>query len=101
MTITKNVNGDECELLLGGRIDGPAANQLEEELIAMTRGPWKTAYLNLTNADFLCSAALRVILQNHRQWQKQGRKCVVSRASAEVSEILELTGFADTLVEKT
>ena len=99
MTLQKNVLGTDCELVLTGRIDGKAANELEVEVLALAKTPVTTVTLNLAAADFLCSAAIRVILQHHRQWKAKGRRFAVSRTSPEVSEILEMTGLKSIVME--
>ena len=67
MEIEKNINGDNWELLMAGRVDGTAANQLELEVLAALRQAAKAIYVNLARATFLCSAGICVLLQYHRQ----------------------------------
>src|SRR5882757_1238442 len=67
MELEKKITGDSWELLMAGRVDGPAANQLEVEVLAALRQGAKAIYVNLAQATFLCSAGLRVLLQYHRQ----------------------------------
>jgi anti-sigma B factor antagonist/stage II sporulation protein AA (anti-sigma F factor antagonist) len=100
MSLSQVTRGDDTELFLKGRVDGPAANQLEVEVLAAIKTPVKRLYVNLAEANFLCSAGIRVLLQYHRQMKGQGRQLLVSRTSPEIDQILELTGFRDTLVEK-
>lgn len=100
MSITRQTNGDECEFIMPARVDGPAANQLEIEVLEAIRGGCKTISINLAASTFLCSAGIRVILQYHRQMKGQGRKLLVSRTSPEIDQVLELTGFRDQIVEK-
>ena len=100
MEITKNQTGDNCELMVRGRIDGPAANQLEVELLAIIRGGTKEVFVNLAQAESLCSAGIRVILQYYRQMKGAGKRLLVTRPSPEVDAILEMTGFRDQIVEK-
>jgi len=99
MPFQKQIVRDDCELFVSGRIDGTAAHELEVEVLALARTPVQNVYLNLSGANFLCSAALRVILQSHRQWQTKGRRFVISRTSAEVDQILDLTGMRELIVE--
>ena len=101
MPLQKQIVRDECELLVTGRVDGAAANELEVEVLALAKTPIQSVYLNLANANFLWSAALRVILQSHRQWHAKGRRFVISRTSPEVDQILELTGMRELIVEPT
>jgi anti-anti-sigma factor len=99
MEIEKRISGESLELLLPGRIDGMAANQLEVEVIAAVKQGFKSIYVNLAQATFLCSAGIRVLLQYHRQMKSKGLKLLVSRPSPEVASALEMTGFPE-LVEK-
>src|SRR6266550_4531188 len=99
MEIEKKVTGDSCELMIPGRVDGAAANQLEVEVLAALRAGAKAIYVNLANATFLCSAGIRVLLQYHRQMKGKGFTFLVIRPSAGVAAALEMTGFPG-LVEK-
>jgi anti-anti-sigma factor len=99
MAIRKNIFGTELELLIDGRVDGPAAHELELEVLALGKTETTAVYVNLAAANFLCSAAIRVLLQHHRGWKARGRRFVVSRTSPEVDEILNLTGMRDLIVE--
>jgi anti-sigma B factor antagonist len=98
MELEKKISGDSLEMMLPGRIDGAAAHQLELEVLAAIKENYKAIYVNLAQATFLCSAALRVLLQYHRQMKGRGGKLLVTRPSAEVASALEMTGFPE-LVE--
>jgi len=100
MQIRKNTTDDEHELMVSGRIDGEGANQLEVEVLASIRAGAKAIYVNLSEANFLCSAGIRVLLQYWRQLKNQQRALLVTRPSAEVDAVLATTGFRDQLVEK-
>ena len=69
---TINLAGTECELVVDGRVDGPAAHELEIEVLALAKTDATTVYVNLAGANFLCSAAIRVLLQHRRQWKAKG-----------------------------
>ena len=99
MEIQKKISGDDWELTVPGRIDGPAANQLEMEVLAAIKAGAKSIYVNLALATFLCSAGIRVLLQYHRQMKGKGLKLLVTRPSPEVASTLEMTGFPE-LIEK-
>ena len=100
MDIRNVVTGDTCEMLVSGRIDGPGANQLEVELLNVIRTGAKTIYINLTDATFLCSAGLRVLLQYWRQMKNSQRALLATRPSPEVDAVLATSGFREVLVEK-
>ena len=101
MAIRPNVSGDSCELLVSGRIDGAAANDMEEQVINAIRAGSKEIFINLSEADFICSAGIRVIMQYWRQMKGQGKRLMVTRPSPPVDEILTMTGFRETIVEGT
>ena len=99
MAIEKKITGESWELLMAGRVDGIAATQLEVEVLGAIRAGAKAIYINLSNATFLCSAGIRVLLQYHRQMKGKGLTLLATRPSADVAAALEMTGFPE-LVEK-
>ncbi len=99
MPLQKQICGQDCEMQLSGRVDGTAAHALELEVLTLAKTSIQNVYLNLSGADFLCSAALRVVLQANRQWKTRGRSFVISRTSPEVDQILDLTGMRELIVE--
>ena len=60
MEIGKKISGENLELMLSGRVDGTAANQLEVEILSAIKQGSKAIYVNLAQATFLCSAGIRV-----------------------------------------
>jgi anti-sigma B factor antagonist/stage II sporulation protein AA (anti-sigma F factor antagonist) len=99
MEITKISRGDHWELTVPGRIDGAMANHLEVEILAAIKAGAKEILINLSQAEWMCSAGIRVILQYYRQMKNSGKVLLVTRPSAGVLEILEMTGFKDVIVE--
>lgn len=101
MQISRQSNGESCELFVSGRVDGAAANELEMEVLAIIRSGAKTLYINLAGATFLCSAGLRVLLQYWRQMKNAGKALWVANPSSEVDSVLAMTGFREQMVEGT
>ena len=99
MEITKTAKGDNWELMVPGRLDGAAANQLEIEILSTIKAGAREIFINLSQAEWMCSAAIRVILQYYRQMKNAGKILVVTRPSPAILEILEMTGFKDVIVE--
>lgn len=99
MNITKNTTGDSWELTVPGRIDGMVANQLEIEVLAAVKAGAKEIFINLSQAEWICSAGIRVLLQHYRQMKNNGKVLRVTRPSPGINEILEVTGFKDVIVE--
>jgi len=99
MPITKKSSADIIELFVAGRVDGPAANELEIAVLDATRSGAKLVYVNLAEATFLCSAGLRVLLQYWRQMKNGGKALWVANPSPEVDSVLTMTGFRAQMVE--
>jgi anti-anti-sigma factor len=99
MNIQKTVNGNIQELLVSGRLDGEGADQLEKEILATIRAGAQTIYVNLSQATFLCSAGLRVLLQYWRQMKNSQKVLLVTRPSPETEEVIAGSGFKGMLVE--
>ena len=100
MDIKKSITGSTHELLIAGRIDGAGANQLEEEILTSIRSGSQTIYVNLSQATFLCSAGLRVLLQYWRQMKQKQGILQATRPTPEVDAVLSTSGFREMLVEK-
>ena len=99
MPITKKPSADSLELFVSGRVDGPAANELEIEILEAIRSGARTLYVNFAEATFLCSAGLRVLLQYWRQMKNAGKALWVANPSPEVDSVLTMTGFREQMVE--
>ncbi len=107
MEIQKTVAGDSYELLVTGRVDGEGANQLDEAILAILynknkdneRDP-KRIDVNLSRATFLCSAGVRALMQHSRAMKSRQGQLLVSRPSLEATEVLQMAGVYDHLVEK-
>ena len=95
MTIEKIVNGAELTLKVVGRLDTATAPDLESEVTANIAGVTKLVF-DFSELDYLSSAGLRVLLQSQKTMNKQG-EMVVRNVNETVSEIFEVTGFADVL----
>lgn len=100
MEIKKIITDHTHELFVSGRIDGAGANQLEEEILASIRNGGQAIYVNLSEATFLCSAGLRVLLQYWRQMKQKQCLLQATRPTPEVDAVLSTSGFREVLVEK-
>jgi anti-sigma B factor antagonist len=99
MAITKITSGDSWEISVSGRVDGAVANELEVEILAASRAGAREIFVNLSQAEWICSAGIRVLLQYFRQMKANGKKLLVTRPSPEILSILEMTGFKNLIVE--
>jgi anti-anti-sigma factor len=97
MPIRKNISGSSHELIVSGKIDGAAANEMELAVLTAIKAGAQEVFLNLS--DFICSAGIRVIMQYFRQMRTAGKKLLVTRPSPPVDAILDMTGFKGMVVE--
>jgi anti-sigma B factor antagonist len=95
MTITKNVNGNDLEIALEGRLDTMTAPELEAEL-NKSMDSAETLTLDFSKLDYISSAGLRVLLSAHKVMSKRGGM-KVKNVNEIVQEVFEVTGFADIL----
>ena len=95
MTIEKVQNGNELTLILNGRLDTTTAPHLEAEL-KRSVGGIATLIFDFAALEYLSSAGLRVLLAAQKVMNKQG-DMIVRHVNETISEIFEVTGFADFL----
>ena len=95
MTISKNLNGSILSVALEGRLDTTTAPELEKALKESMDGATELV-LDFSKLDYISSAGLRVLLSAHKAMAgKGGMK--VTKVNEIVSEVFEVTGFADIL----
>ena len=95
MTIAKKLNGTALEIALEGRLDTTTAPELEKELKGSLEGATELT-LDFTKLEYISSAGLRVLLATHKEMSKKGGM-KVTHVNEIVSEVFEVTGFADIL----
>lgn len=95
MTIDKKLDGTELTIALSGRLDTITAPQLEADLKNSLPGV-KHLVLDFAELAYLSSAGLRVLLGAQKQMNKQG-DMLLRNVNDTISEIFEVTGFADIL----
>ncbi len=95
MTITKKLNGTNLEIALEGRLDTTTAPELEAELKNSLDGV-DTLTMDFSKLAYISSAGLRVLLSAHKTMSTRGGMKII-HVSEIVSEVFEVTGFADIL----
>ncbi|MCR5586827.1 MAG: STAS domain-containing protein [Lachnospiraceae bacterium] len=95
MTIEKNLNGSELEVVIEGRLDTTTAPELETELKNSYDGLTELV-INMANLDYISSAGLRVLLSAQKTMNKQG-SMKITNVNEEIMEIFDVTGFVDIL----
>ena len=87
------VNGGTHELALSGRLDSYEAKKFAAKAEDLLGSSARKVVVNLEHVTFLCSAALRVIVLNHRKFKADGRQFVVSKTSKDVDFIFATFGI--------
>lgn len=95
MNIIKNTEGKTLNIALEGRLDTTTAPQLEAEL-KQSIADNTELILDFAKLEYLSSAGLRVLLAAQKIMNKQG-KMVIRNVNDVISEVFEVTGFADIL----
>lgn len=95
MKITKSMNGTALNIALEGRLDTTTAPELEQELKDSMNDATELT-LDFSKLDYISSAGLRVLLSAHKVMSKKGGM-KVTNVNEIVSEVFDVTGFADIL----
>ena len=95
MNITKSMNGTNLTVVLEGRLDTTTAPELEKELKDVADSVNELT-LDFSKLDYISSAGLRVLLSAHKTMSKKGGM-KVTHVNEIVSEVFDVTGFADIL----
>ena len=95
MTITKELHGTDLIIALEGRLDTMTAPELEAVLNQNLENA-ESLTMDFSKLEYISSAGLRVLLSAHKMMSgKGGMK--VTHVNEIVSEVFEVTGFADIL----
>lgn len=95
MNIIKTIENKTLNIALEGRLDTTTAPQLESEL-KQSIADNTELILDFDKLEYISSAGLRVLLAAQKVMNKQG-KMVIRNVNDVISEVFEVTGFADIL----
>ena len=95
MIINKKLEGTKLEILLEGRLDTTTSPMLETELTQSIDGLTELIF-NFEKLEYISSAGLRILLPAQKIMNKQG-SMVVKNVNEIITEVFEVTGFADIL----
>ena len=95
MEIVKNVNNNNLNIALEGRLDTTTAPQLEAELKSSLNDISELVF-DFFKLEYISSAGLRVLLSAQKVMNQQGSMKIIN-VSAEIMEVFEITGFTDIL----
>lgn len=95
MTVNKTVEGTKLTMAISGRVDTTTAPVLEKEIKDSISGI-EQLVLNFSKVEYISSAGLRVLLVAQKTMIGQG-SMKLTGVSADIMEILEITGFSSVL----
>jgi anti-anti-sigma factor len=101
LSIERSERDDAVLLMLVGRLDAETGPDLESAVRAEMKRGFHTIRLDLNEVSFLSSAGIRGLFETQRTAKTAGGTCFVSRASATVRKVLDLTRLTPILMEPT
>lgn len=78
-----------------GRVDSTSAPVLGDKLTRAFASPQQRVVVDLSGADYVSSAGLRVLLRAAKQADQTKGKLVLHGLNSRVEEVFEISGFAD------
>lgn len=95
MKISSSQKGNIFEIQVSGRLDAYWSGLLDTEIEkAVHSGKHKIA-LDTSAVEYISSAGLRILLKTNNRLKSLGGKFIIKNPSANVIDILNLTGFGD------
>lgn len=96
MEIFKMAEGSTMIIKVSGRVDTTTAPELEKAIKSSLDGT-QELILDFENLDYISSAGLRVVLSAQKSMNAQNGKMKVTNVNEIVSEVFDITGFAEIL----
>ena len=96
LSITKNTDGKTLTADIAGRIDTVTSPELDSEIKSSLDGITKVI-LNFKQVEYISSSGLRVLLSLHKTMTAKDGELVIRKPTEMVTEVFEVTGFADIL----
>ncbi|MBR4845572.1 MAG: STAS domain-containing protein [Bacteroidaceae bacterium] len=88
---------NEKVVVIKGRMDTITSTDLEMKVTKIWAEPGITLVFECSELEYISSSGLRVILSAQKQVSAHGGKLILRHLSAEVYNVIELTGFAKIL----
>lgn len=100
MEIIKNINNDEINFALVGRLDTTTAPSLDAA-IAEVMPSAKKIVLDFAQLEYLSSAGLRVILSTQKAIAAKSGEFIIKHVNDTIMDVFDMTGFTSILtIEK-
>lgn len=89
--ITRNAN--EVVVLLSGRLDTPAAQEIAPQMNELAAEADRTIILDCSDLSYISSSGLRIFLTLRKAAAEKGGRIVVRQISKEIRSVFMMTGF--------
>ena len=93
MEIKTSTQNGATIIELSGALDGNTVNEAQEKIIPLLSANNFSLVLDLKNCSYISSAGLRLLLMAAKQLSTQGGVLLLSGLSAEIKDVMEMTGF--------
>ena len=93
MNVNKNINQNDIQINIEGRLDTTTAPILENEISDIEN--YKNIVFDLKNLEYISSAGLRVLLTAQKRINKINGSMKIINTNPIVKEVFEVTGFVD------
>ena len=94
LTITTENRDSHLIILLTGRVDATNAKTLEEESLKLINDGNKQLIINLTEVNYVSSAALRVFLLMAKELTKVNGSIKLCGLSSTLRDVFDISGFS-------
>jgi anti-sigma B factor antagonist len=89
--ITRNAN--EVVVLLSGRLDTPAAQEIAPQMNELAAEADRTIILDCSDLSYISSSGLRIFLTLRKAAAEKGGRIIVRQISKEIRSVFMMTGF--------
>jgi anti-anti-sigma factor len=79
---------------ISGSLDGNTVNEAQDKVMPLLNGK-VSLILDLADCGYISSAGLRLLLMAAKQLSTQNGVLVLSGVSAEIKDVMEMTGFSN------
>ena len=91
--VKEEMKGDILVLKLLGRLDAISSSSAERKIFDYINNGQHKLILDFTNVQYLSSAGMRMLLSTTKKLKSLSGKMVVSSVTANVMDVLKMSGF--------
>ncbi len=96
MEIIKNIDGNNLNVKLTGRLDAVTSVQFDEDIFTAVKDV-KMVIIDLQELVYIASAGLRSLMSLQKKMEQKGGSMTLRNVQPQVMEVLEMTGFDEIL----